>query len=292
MPRGLDHIVHAVRDMDAASEFYVRAGFTVGSRNRHPWGTHNHIVQFPGFFVELLNIGQAELIVPHAPRVFSFGDFLRDFLARGEGLAMLVLEGRDAAADAEAFRRAGIGDFEVFDFEREAKRPDGLAVKVAFSLAFATDKQARDAGFFTCQQHYPENFWNPAFQDHPNGVTGIAGITMVAEQPEVHRHFLGAFAGVSEVKSSASGISVTTPRGDVQIMTPSAYRTLIGNEEPDLARGGRLAAIRFVARDKAKLLSVLAKGDIVAIERSGNVVVVPPDVAHGATLVFEPSRTS
>ena len=291
MPRGLDHIVHAVRDLNAEADFYRRAGFMVGAHNRHSWGTHNHIVQLPGFFVELLNIGQPELIVPHAPRLFSFGDFARGFLSRDEGLAMLVLEGRGATTDAEAFRRAGIGDFQVFDFEREAKRPDGSAVKVAFSLAFATDEQARDAGFFTCEQHYPENFWNPAFQDHPNGVTGIAGITMVAERPESHRHFLGAFTGVSEVKSSPGGISVATPRGDIQIMTPSAYRMLIGTKEPDLARGGRLAAIRFVASDKAKLLSALAKGGIVAVERNGNVL-VPPEVAYGATLVFEPPRTS
>jgi Glyoxalase-like domain len=291
MPRGLDHIVHAVRDLDAEADFYRRAGFTVGARNRHPWGTHNHIVQLPGFFVELLNIGQSKLIVPHAPRLFSFGDFARGFLAREEGLAMLVLEGKGAAADAEAFRSAGIGDFQVFDFEREAMRPDGSAVKVAFSLAFATDAQARDAGFFTCQQHYPENFWNPAFQDHPNGVTAIAGIIMVAERPEAHRHFLSAFTGASEVKSSPNGISAATPRGDVQIMTPPAYRMFIGTKEPDLAHGGRLAAIRFVASDKAKLLSALAKGGIVAIERNGNIV-VPPDVAYGATIVFEPARTS
>jgi catechol 2,3-dioxygenase-like lactoylglutathione lyase family enzyme len=32
MPHGLDHIVHAVRDLDAAAEFYSRAGFTVGTR--------------------------------------------------------------------------------------------------------------------------------------------------------------------------------------------------------------------------------------------------------------------
>ncbi|MGP8122859.1 MAG: VOC family protein, partial [Xanthobacteraceae bacterium] len=44
MSRGLDHIVHAVRGLDAAAEFYRRAGFVVGARNRHPWGTHNHIV--------------------------------------------------------------------------------------------------------------------------------------------------------------------------------------------------------------------------------------------------------
>lgn len=38
MPRGLDHIVHAVRDLDAAAEFYRRAGFTVGVRVDTPRG--------------------------------------------------------------------------------------------------------------------------------------------------------------------------------------------------------------------------------------------------------------
>ena len=60
MPRGLDHIVHAVRDLDAAADFYRRAGFTVGARNRHPWGTHNHLVQLPGFFVELLTMAEPD----------------------------------------------------------------------------------------------------------------------------------------------------------------------------------------------------------------------------------------
>src|SRR5205814_2093828 len=179
-------IVHAIRDLDAAGEFYRRAGFTVGARNRHPWGTHNRIVQFPGVFVELLSIGEPELIAPGTPNSFSFGGFARDFLAHDEGLAMLVLEGRGAAADAEAFRTAGIGDFKVFDFEREAKRPDGSTVKVAFSLAFAADSGAPDTGFFTCQHRFPENFWNPAFQNHPNTAARIAGVVLVAENPADH----------------------------------------------------------------------------------------------------------
>src|SRR6201999_1888529 len=58
MSRGLDHIVHAVRDLDAAADLYRRLGFTVGVRNRHPWGTHNHIVQIPGFFIELLTLAE------------------------------------------------------------------------------------------------------------------------------------------------------------------------------------------------------------------------------------------
>jgi hypothetical protein len=195
MPRGLDHIVHAVRDLDAAAEFYRRAGFTVGARNRHAWGTHNHIVQFPGVFIELIAIGEPELIRIGAPGTFSFGAFLRDFLAREEGLAMLVLEGKGAPEDAAAFRAAGIGDFKPFNFEREAKRPDGSLTTVAFSLVFAADEKAPDIGYFTCQQHHPENFWNPAFQQHPNGAATVAGIVMVSENPEDHRHFISSFAG-------------------------------------------------------------------------------------------------
>jgi catechol 2,3-dioxygenase-like lactoylglutathione lyase family enzyme len=286
MPRGLDHIVHAVRDLDAAAAFYARAGFTVGARNRHPWGTHNRIVQFPGFFIELITVGEPGLF-PAPPRgSFSFGGFTRDFLARGEGLSMLVLEGKGAAADVAAFQQAGIGHFDQFDFEREAKRPDGSTVKVGFSLAFATDPKAPDIGYFTCQQHYPENFWNPAFQTHPNGVTGIAGVTMVAENPADHAAFFRAFSGVSDVKSSSNGIALKTPRGEIEVMDPTAYRRHFAVEPPDQADGPRLAAIRLSLHNKAALISALGKGGVAPVEHMGHVI-IPSDIGHGATLIFE-----
>jgi hypothetical protein len=281
--RGLDHIVHAVRDLDAVGERYAALGFTVGARNRHPWGTHNRIVQFPGVFIELLTVGEAERIPPARARSISFGQFTTEFLARHEGLSMLVLEGKGAAADAQAFRAAQIGDFDVFDFEREGKRPDGTAVKVAFSLAFAQDQRAPDTGFFTCQQHYPENFWNPAFQQHRNGVGGVAGVVLVAENPADHHVFLKAFAGVSDLTSTSSGITLETPRGEIQVMDPSAYRAHFGVEGPDVARGMRLAAIRFAVRDTAATGAVLGAN---ATERMDKLV-VGPGIAHGAALVFE-----
>ena len=95
-----------------------------------------------------------------------FARFNQSFLARQEGLSMLILESRDAAADAADFKAAGIAASEAMSFEREGRRPDGTPVKVGFSLAFARDDQAPDIGFATCQQHFPENFWNPAFQQH------------------------------------------------------------------------------------------------------------------------------
>ena len=67
MARGLDHIAHAVRDLDAAADLYRRLGFTVGARNRHTWGTENHLVQFPGFFIELLTVTAPEKLVGDGP---------------------------------------------------------------------------------------------------------------------------------------------------------------------------------------------------------------------------------
>jgi hypothetical protein len=69
-------------------------------------------------------------------------------------------------------------------------------------------------------------------------------------------------------------------------MDSTAYRRHFAVEPPDLTRGARLAAIRFVVRDKAVLISALGQGDITPSEHMGNIVIVS-DAAHGATLIFE-----
>jgi hypothetical protein len=276
-----------VHDLDAAGARYGQLGFTVGARNRHPWGTHNRIVQCPGVFIELLTVGEPELIPPPGPRTFSFGAYTRDFLAHHEGLSMLALEGKGAAADADAYRAAGIGDFEVFDFAREAKRPDGTSVNVAFSLVFAADRQAPETAYFTSQNHYPENFWNPAFQAHPNSVTTIAGVVLVAENPADHHVFLKSFSGVSDLTSTSSGITIATPRGEIQVMDPSAYKAHFAAEPPDVSRGARLAALRFAVRDMDTLKLTFEQGGVAAADHMGKVI-VPPQGMYGATLAFEP----
>jgi catechol 2,3-dioxygenase-like lactoylglutathione lyase family enzyme len=244
MPRGLDHIVHAVRDLDAAAELYQSLGFTVGARNKHPWGTHNRIVQFPGFFIELLTLAEPDKLGDDGFSIL-FAGYNRDFIARGEGLSMLILESRDAHADEAVFRDKGIAASKDMCFEREGKRPDGATVKVGFSLAFAEDKRAPDIHFCVCQQHYPENFWNPAFQNHANGVQSIAGVVMVADDPAEHRDFLLAFTGADQAETTADGLHIALPRGAIDLMTPSAFSRRFGLAAPDTSHGARLAAMRF-----------------------------------------------
>jgi len=288
MARGLNHIVHAVRNLDAATDLYRRLGFTVGARNSHPraWGTQNHIIQLPGVYVELLAVADTSGIVPHSPRHFSFGAFNRDFLARGQGLSMLVLEGR-GALDAGQFRAEGIGDFELYNFEREGKRPDGTPVKLAFTLAFAFDPRAPDIGFFTSQQHYPENFWDPTFQNHPNSVEGVAGVVVVASRPEQHQQFFETFVG-ARAAAHAEGFAIATPRGAIEVIAPAAFLRRFGVRAPEVAHGARLAALRFAVTHASRLQAAPELAGLAGLY-VGNAAAVGPEDAMGAILVFEPA---
>ena len=283
MARGLDHIVHAVHDLDAAGEVYARLGFTVGARNRHPWGTHNRIVQFPGVFIELLTIGEPALIPPARPRSLSFGAFTRAFLERGEGLSMLVLEGKGAAADAAAFRAAGIGDFDVFDFEREGKRPDGSSVKVAFSLAFAEEKRRATPASSPVSSTIRRTSGIRRFSSTAMACRASRGSCSSPRTRPTITCFSKPFPVCRTCMSTSSGITIETPRGEIQVMDPSAFRLHFAVEPPDVARGMRLAAIRFAVRDRAATQAAL--GAEAADQRGG--LVVAPTAAHGATLVFE-----
>jgi hypothetical protein len=286
MVRGLDHIVHAVRNLDAAADLYRRLGFAVGARNKHPWGTHNHIVQLPGFFIELVTMAEPEKLDADG---FStmFGAYNRDFIARGEGFSLLILESKEAAGDAGTFSSAGIGQRDALRFEREAKRPDGATVKVGFSLAFAEDKDARDIHFATCQQHYPENFWNPSFQQHTNGVSAVAGVVVVAEQPERHRRFFEVFAD-GQASAAKDGFAIATHRGAIEVVTPAAFLRRFGVKTPDMSRGARLAALRFAVTSPSRLQALPELAGVAGLY-VGNDAIIGSEDAMGAVLVFEPA---
>jgi Glyoxalase-like domain len=286
MARGLDHVVHAVRDLDAAAALYRGLGFTVGARNRHPWGTHNVLVQFAGCFIELLTLAEPDKLGADGFSVL-FGAYTGEFLRRHEGLALLILQAENARADAAAFRAAGIAAADVMSFEREGSKPDGSPVKLGFSLAFAADQKAPEIHFATCEQHYPQNFWNPAFQRHANSATGLAGVVMVADDPAAHRAFMQTFSGAT-ANDTDGGFVIATPRGAIDVLTPAAYTARFGVIAPNLDHGPRLAALRFAVAD-ASLLQGLPEQAGIAGLSTGNAATVGHEDAMGAVLVFEPA---
>ena len=285
MPRPLDHPVLASHDLAAQAQFYLRLGFQVSLRNRHPWGTENHIVQLPNAFLELIGLG-AEFAPPASEAASApFAGFLAQYLAKREGLAMLALRSADAASDAAAFAALGVGVGAPFHFERRGKRMDGGETHVAFTLAFAGSKLIDEAGFFACQHHHPENFWNAASQVHPNTAQRLISVVMVAENPSAHAEFLSHFTGEREMLATSMGIEIDTGGGRIEVLTPLAYQFRFGHAP--LSDAPHLAAYRIAVADMPALFACLDDAQI-AVARHGALAVVPPQSAFGAAIVFEP----
>jgi hypothetical protein len=107
----------------------------------------------------------------------------------------------------------------------------------------------------------------------------------VADNPSDHHIFLSALSGVRELTATSSGIAAPTPRGDIKVMDPAAFRNHFGIEPPDISRGARLAAACFRVRDRSALVSALNKGGVAFSLPMGSIVVAP-EAAMGGTLVF------
>jgi hypothetical protein len=280
MPRAIDHLVIAAHNLDQQATLYRRLGFQVGARNRHPWGTENHIIQFDGAFLELIGLG-AGFVAPeaHSP-VYPFAGYLAEYLAHREGMAMMVLRSLGAEADRRRFAAAGIGDFPRFDFARKGRRPDGSEVEVAFSLAFAASRALAEAGFFVCQQHFPENFWSRAAQLHPNGASGVAGLTIVSDRPAEATPFLSAFLE-APARPIAGGAAFALDGAALECVTPAAFAARYGAP----AAGPGLAAMRVAVADLGAAERLIGANGI-ALRRHAGTAVIDAAAAFGALIAF------
>jgi catechol 2,3-dioxygenase-like lactoylglutathione lyase family enzyme len=284
MTRGVDHLVLAVRDLDKSRAFYETLGFTPTPRALHPWGTSNHLVQLDGCFLEILGIADAAKIPPHARGHFSFGAHNREFLARREGLSMLVFQSHDARRDQAEFAAAGLATYAPFDFGREAKLPDGGTARVAFSLAYVTDPRVPDSAFFTCQQHAPKYFWKREYQVHANGARTIAEVVMVAPDPPAFGSFFARLQGSDSVRVIDGALVVATARGRITMMTPRAFEARFAALPPG-GGGPHLAAFRIAGADTEALAARLTQAGVPHRLADG-VVQVPASAAFGVTIEF------
>ncbi len=289
MPRAIDHVVHASRDLAAQADFYRKLGFTLGARNHHPWGTENHIIQFADHFIELISRGLSfRAPVDLDPHTFSFAGFVSQQLEKSEGVSMLALATKDASADRKQFKAAGLGDFESFHFERKGKRADGADSHVAFTLAFAQSKLMPDIGFFTCQQHFPEEFYAASLQSHANDAVGVSGLVLVAENPAAHAEFLSGVTGQREMLATSLGIDLeVADEQSLEVLTEAAFVQKFGSGMLDRpARSPHVAAVRVAVRDLGVCAEIFEDNGV-PHEPFGHRLLIPPQAAFGVALAFE-----
>ncbi len=282
MDRPIDHLVLAGRDLDALGASYRRLGFLVGGRNRHSWGTENRIVQLQGGFLELIGLAQDFQTLGADDPAAPFANTIEQHLGRREGLALVALRSSDAEGDARRFAASGIGLSAPLRFSRTAESPDGTRREVAFTIAFALDPEQPVPEFFVCQHHHPENFWNPAMQQHPNGARCLLGLVLTAEKPGTRMSFMTKIFGQGCVTLNEGSLSMVAANDRIDWVTPRHFEAVFGEQI-----GERPAAARIGVEDidaVRRFLNVMGSPYAVRDTR----IVVPPSVGGGVTLSFEP----
>ncbi|HET7413509.1 MAG TPA: VOC family protein [Pararhizobium sp.] len=287
--RPIDHCVLPVADLAAARVRLARLGFTVAPEARHPFGTKNACVFFAdGTYLEPLAVAEREACeaAAKAGNVFVARDHAFRFRNGEDGFSALAFSTLDAAADDEAFRRAGISAGEPLEFARPFQGPSGETAEAGFRLAFAADLRAPDVLFFTCERVNAPAIDRSALERHANAVTGIAEIMLAEQNPADFQYFLQEVIRQRNEEASSFGLTLRAANAKVSVLTPEGMEARLGESVALPVRGLRLAAIVFAVRDLAIVERQLRDEDIL-FRRHGRRIVVAAAPGQSAIFVFE-----
>lgn len=278
MKFGLDHVVIAVTDLDKAVGDYRALGFTVVIGGRHPGRTsHNALVVFAdGSYLELIawqEPGPAERWYnEHA----KHGDGLMDF-------ALLPEEVPRAVAEAKSRGLALSGPI-----DGGRVRPDGRQVK------WQTGRQATWDLPFLCGDVTPRDLRVPEGEArvHPNGVLGIARVTVAVHDPGISRGryaaLLGPNAGSDGAEAQRDDPSLVLPASGLRAAFVPVGRTTILLISPSPQARAEPAPLEVTLRTR---LATRGEGPIALILRGAPgkpAVQLDPATTHGVPIVINP----
>jgi hypothetical protein len=215
---GIDHLVVAVADLEAAARSYRDLGFTVVAGGRHPTATHNALIAFEdGTYLELIAFYEP------SPEHRWWAP-----LQRGGGLVDFCCRTTRLLADTLALRQAGV---QVDDPRPQSRvRPDGYTVR--WRLALPTGAH-RGAVPFLIEDETPRDERVPRHRRHDNRVTGIRTLTVAVEDVPSAHGWGAAVTGrpgeqVRHDDLGASGIRLAVGRHQVDLVAPRFSASPLG----------------------------------------------------------------
>lgn len=278
---GIDHILLAVHDLEAAKMGWTRLGFATSPKGKHLGrGTGNYCLMFERDYIELFGIIGPE---PASPEYTAF-------LAEREGPMKLAWATSDGTAAAAALTQLGLHPGTPRDLSRQLELPEGTAVP-RFSIVALPQDEAPALSSFLCAHLTPELMRRREWLAHPNGATGLAGVTVVVPDtaplalPYEHLFGPGSVSMTDDIMTVRIGphrIIFATPE-DFAAMYPEV------DVDPAAVRPG-IAALTLTVRDPEATADYLANWHV-AFETAGHKgVLVPPEEANGAVLEFVAGR--
>ncbi len=225
---GLDHPLLGTHDIDALRAHLIAMGFNMTAIGQHPWGTSTSLAMFEGCLIEIMGIYDAALIDQVPAGDFRFGRHVCDHLKQREGVALTALHSTDSQKDAQTAAEAGFAVAGYLEFGRAVSLPNGTQGQTKTTLALLPDAVFPRLSFFLCQQHRPELVYVSEWLEHPNKVTGICGVNIVAQSTDharLHRRFTGLYGAPASIDG---GLEFTTANGVLRILDPGAFHQTIG----------------------------------------------------------------
>jgi len=272
--RGIDHVVLLVRDLDRARSTYERLGFTLTPRGYHTLGSQNHCIMFGTDYIELLAVPQ-----PHpAMQYFS------DFLANGEGLGAIALATDDAEGAQRELVAAGVNADPPMDFSRPVHLPEG-ARDASFRIVQLSPGDTAGCRTFLCQHFTPDLVWRDEYCSHALGVTAIAAVGIVVEDPASG---VAGYAKLFDEKPSriAEGLLVNTGSASIAIGSRAKLGHRLNGVELPMRARPLVAALFLRVADRARAAKALERGGFAPATLADGSIAVGADRAHGVALVF------
>jgi len=266
---GIDHIIVGVRDLEAARRNWARLGFTATPRGRHiGQGTANYCIMFGRDYLELLGFVERD----------EYGHRLEAFLAQREGpMSLAFAPQRDAEATSAALAARGLHPSAPRALGRALELPEGDVIP-RFSLLNLPPDETPALDCFICGQLTPELVRRPAWLAHPNGVTGIKAVHLVAEDPAALASAYRRLFGEDRVAATVRGVEVDTGRNRLVFARPA----LSGTDIPPPA----ITALELRVASREATGAYLKGAGVAFMTLPDGRITVSPDEANGTALLF------
>ena len=273
---GIDHVLLGVRDLDRARMGWTRLGFTLSPRGRHiGWGTANYCVMFPDAYLEL--IGVVDSAQP------SHG--LDAFLARREGAMGLAFATNAVGTAADALARRGLHPGAPKDLARQIELPEGTDL-LRFTLVDLASDETPALPSFICQHRTREKLRRPQWLEHDNGAVALKGVTVVVPDTAALRDAYERLFG-ADVTMTDEVMTVHCGPHRILFATPDDFSALYPEADPEhLPAPPALAAVTLKSRDLSCTADYLTQWQVAFELSADGTVLVLPEEANGALLVF------
>ena len=215
----LDHVAHFVPDLDAAGALLEALGFSVTPVSKHqhsgkPAGTSNRCVMFEQGYVEIL---APTLDTPTAQRV-------RAHMARYGGVHLCCFGTPAAEAEHSRLQAHGFEPQPLVHLQRN----DQSGNLLRFNVIYVPPEKMPEGRVQYCEQLTPQFLWTEKALAHKNGVTGLAAVYVVADDPVETAVRWARFAGLLPFPEH-KGVCLNTARGRIFIGTRDSLAAFLDN---------------------------------------------------------------